>query len=149
VAGYIPGTPSHYEIEPLWTSTELTSFNRRVAIPPAYVQPGHTYRVRVKFKDNSGRWSRWSAPVEFTAGTPAVALPAPPPIAFGPVMTNGGFLVRFAGIPGYPYAILTATNVVGPWTLLRPATAGTNGLLEFAEPMGTPFESLRFFRTSP
>ena len=74
VPGYVTGTPNRYEIENLWTSAELTTFNSRVTIPPAYAQAGHTYRVRVKFKDNSGRWSRWSAPVEFTAGVPAVAL---------------------------------------------------------------------------
>jgi Lamin Tail Domain len=34
---------------------------------------GHTYRARVRHKDNTGRWSYWSEPVQFTASLPSVA----------------------------------------------------------------------------
>src|SRR4030095_8802160 len=39
-------------------------------IPPALVKVGRTYRVRVRMKDDTGRWSHWSLPVEFVAGQP-------------------------------------------------------------------------------
>lgn len=62
-----PTRPGHYEITPLWESAELTEFNPEITIPANAVQPGHTYRVRARFKDNTGRWSHWSPPIQFTA----------------------------------------------------------------------------------
>jgi hypothetical protein len=56
-----------YEITPVWQSEELTRTDD-YAIPPNIAQPGHTYRVRVRMKDVTGRWSHWSPPVEFKAG---------------------------------------------------------------------------------
>ncbi len=73
VPGYVAGTPYRYESEPLWSSGELTLFNNRVAVPPAYVETGRAYRARARFKDESGRWSHWSPAVEFVAGEPVVA----------------------------------------------------------------------------
>lgn len=57
-----------YEIEPVWQSAEITTFSNRVSVPSGIVKVGHTYRARVKMKDAIGRWSNWSAPVEFVAG---------------------------------------------------------------------------------
>lgn len=70
---YDPKAPRRYEIEELWTSEELTTFEGQVHIPQQYVQPGHAYRVRVRMKDDTGRWSHWSAPVQLiaSAGNPA------------------------------------------------------------------------------
>lgn len=65
--------PGKYEIQATWESDELTAFQRDVTIPAAAVQAGHTYRVRCRMKDTSGRWSHWSAPVQFTAGEPVIA----------------------------------------------------------------------------
>ncbi len=62
--------PGKYEIEATWESDELTAFQKDVTIPASAVQPGHTYRVRCRMKDASGRWSHWSVPVQFTAGEP-------------------------------------------------------------------------------
>jgi hypothetical protein len=59
--------PGKLEIHPLWESEELTAFQNQITIPPAVVTAGHTYRVRVRMKDNTGRWSHWSAPVQFDA----------------------------------------------------------------------------------
>jgi len=63
----------HYEIEPLWESPELTTFAGETKIPASVVKPGRTYRVRCRMKDTSGRWSHWSAPVQFIAGEPIAA----------------------------------------------------------------------------
>ena len=66
-----PGQPPRYEITPAWQSAELTTFNAEVTVPSTAVHVGHQYRVRVRMKDSNGRWSHWSDPLQFTAGTPA------------------------------------------------------------------------------
>ncbi len=58
------------EYTPVWESGELTSYASAMAIPAGATKPGHTYRARVRMKDNTGRWSHWSAPYEFTATAP-------------------------------------------------------------------------------
>ena len=70
---YDPTRPRIYEIEPLWTSAELTDVSSlAVQLPPAAIQPGHTYRARVRHQDTNGRWSRWSTPIQFVPSAPEV-----------------------------------------------------------------------------
>jgi len=74
-----PGTthrfvkPGKYEIDPAWESEELTDFAETITIPASEVREGRTYRVRCRMKDNTGRWSHWSQPVQFEAGEPLAA----------------------------------------------------------------------------
>ncbi|MCA9245736.1 MAG: lamin tail domain-containing protein [Planctomycetales bacterium] len=68
VPGYQPGTPYLYEIDAVWESGTLDEFNASMTIPADAVEPGRTYRVRVRMQDDSGRFSHWSAPIEFVAG---------------------------------------------------------------------------------
>src|SRR6185503_1251395 len=56
------------EYDAAWTSDELRTFNEFITIPAQVVQPEAVYRVRARHKDNTGRWSQWSLPVEFRAG---------------------------------------------------------------------------------
>ncbi|MDB6153242.1 MAG: hypothetical protein JWL90_1695, partial [Chthoniobacteraceae bacterium] len=72
VAGYLPGEQRIYEVEQAWTSPEVASFSATARVPFGSVKPGHTYRARVRHKDANGRWSHWSAPVQFSAGIPSV-----------------------------------------------------------------------------
>jgi len=65
--------PCKYEIDALWESEEITEFNNTIQIPASVVQPGHTYRVRCRMKDNTGRWSHWSAPVQLVANEPVAS----------------------------------------------------------------------------
>ena len=65
-------TPRAYEIIASWESEELTSFQATLTMPAVGARPGGTYRARVKHKDSTGRWSHWSAPVQFTAAEPNV-----------------------------------------------------------------------------
>jgi hypothetical protein len=65
--------PGKYEIESVWDSGPLTTFSANMRIPASAVHPGRTYRVRCRMKDNTGRWSHWSAPVQFVAGEPVAA----------------------------------------------------------------------------
>ncbi len=59
-----------FEIEPVWKSDELTTFSDTIQIPPYALRAGRTYRARCRMKDNTGRWSHWSAPFEFTTTDP-------------------------------------------------------------------------------
>ena len=43
-------------------------------MPPLAARAGQTHRVRVRHKDSTGRWSHWSAPLQFVAGTPDVSV---------------------------------------------------------------------------
>ncbi|NQT01983.1 MAG: CotH kinase family protein, partial [Planctomycetes bacterium] len=65
--------PGKYEIDAVWESHEITDFNSDIQIPASAVNVGDTYRVRCRMKDNSGRWSHWSEPVQFVAGPPLSA----------------------------------------------------------------------------
>ena len=61
-----------FEWHAAWDSGELAAFTPRVHVPPSAVEPGKTYRMRARFRDDTGRTSHWSAPVEFTASTPSI-----------------------------------------------------------------------------
>ncbi len=62
--------PGKYEINAVWQSDEITGFASGITLPASVVKPGRTYRVRCRMKDNTGRWSHWSVPVQFVAGEP-------------------------------------------------------------------------------
>jgi hypothetical protein len=68
LAGYRPGQPRRYEIEPHWTAAELNAQRTETQLPPDVCLAGHTYRLRARYEDNTGRWSHWSEPVQFVAG---------------------------------------------------------------------------------
>ena len=75
-----PGTPraysrkpGKYEIDAVWESEDITNFSNNIQIPASSVHVGRTYRVRCRMKDNTGRWSHWSEPVQFIAGEPLSA----------------------------------------------------------------------------
>ena len=74
IPGYVAGTKRRYEVENVWTSAELPAFTATTRFPQTNIEPGKTYRARVRHKDANGRWSQWSAPVQFVAGTPDVAV---------------------------------------------------------------------------
>jgi len=63
---YNPAAPLIFEATPVWESGELTPFNASITVPGTALRVGHTYRARVRHKDTTGRWSHWSAPIQFT-----------------------------------------------------------------------------------
>ena len=65
---YDPAEPRPYEITAQWESGEISPFTNAITIPADALKIGHAYRVRVQMKDTTGRWSRWSAPVQFIVG---------------------------------------------------------------------------------
>ncbi len=64
-----PKRAGHYEISTVWQSGELRQWNEPLTMPAGALQSGATYRVRCRVKDNSGRWSHWSEPVQFAVGS--------------------------------------------------------------------------------
>jgi len=64
-----PEVPRKYEYPAVWQK-EFSAFVDQIQIPRTVIEPGHMYRVRVRMKDSTGRWSHWSEPVQFTAGEP-------------------------------------------------------------------------------
>jgi hypothetical protein len=67
----LPGQDPRFELAAVWESDEIQDGNSRtVAIPPGTVRVGARYRVRVRAQDISGRWSHWSAPIQFIAAEP-------------------------------------------------------------------------------
>jgi hypothetical protein len=69
--GYMENSRWRYEIEATWLSPALTKLNAETTVPQGACRPGLLCRVRVRMMDTSGRWSHWSAPVEFVAGSPS------------------------------------------------------------------------------
>jgi hypothetical protein len=67
---YDPVGPRNYEINADWESDELASFASDITIPSSAVKVGHAYRVRVRMRDSTGRWSNWSQPIQFVVGLP-------------------------------------------------------------------------------
>jgi hypothetical protein len=59
--------PWNYELQPEWQSPELPAQVAEAHIPGSSCRRGTTYRVRARYKDDTGRWSHWSAPVEWMA----------------------------------------------------------------------------------
>jgi hypothetical protein len=70
VAPFVSKQPRKYEIAADWESGDVAPFNETVLIPSQVVKIGHAYRVRSRMRDVAGRWSHWSAPVQFVAGEP-------------------------------------------------------------------------------
>jgi hypothetical protein len=58
-------TPRCHEITPVWESAELNQIPIEQSLPDGVTRAGGTYRARVRMKDATGRWSHWSAPLEF------------------------------------------------------------------------------------
>ena len=64
---YVPGQKQLLEWNASYDSGVLTAFTGTFRFPAASAKAGHTYRARVRHLDSAGRWSHWSAPVQFTA----------------------------------------------------------------------------------
>ena len=70
---YDPTERRPYEISAQWESAEISPFADSVTVPGDVLKVGHAYRVRARMKDYTGRWSHWSAPVQFVVTEPSVS----------------------------------------------------------------------------
>ena len=64
---WVLGVKRLLEINTNHDSGELATVSE-YKFPATACEPGKRYRARVRMKDNTGRWSTWSAVAEFTAG---------------------------------------------------------------------------------
>ncbi|YCM45453.1 lamin tail domain-containing protein [Verrucomicrobiaceae bacterium 227] len=69
---YVEGEPYLYEIENPGMSGRLESFGGSYRFPVTATRDGRFYRARVRHQDSAGRWSHWSAPLEFQVSAPDV-----------------------------------------------------------------------------
>jgi len=69
---YNPLDKPKYEIETKWRSGEITSFSNGMMIPAdAQLKEGRTYKIRVRYKDSTDRWSHWSNAITFSPSAAA------------------------------------------------------------------------------
>lgn len=62
--GYLPGQPYRYEIESGWAA-EKTTAESEFILPENALPTNGTFRVRARYQDSTGRFSHWSAPIQF------------------------------------------------------------------------------------
>ncbi len=67
-------SPRRYEVQAAWQSSILTSFADTITVPTEALRVGAVHRARVRMLDSSGRFSRWSAPLEFAVAAPQTAV---------------------------------------------------------------------------
>ncbi|MCH2061628.1 MAG: lamin tail domain-containing protein [Verrucomicrobiales bacterium] len=67
------GDKVKFEWQANWESGELADFKPDIEPPATAVRVGSTYRSRVRHMDNTGRWSHWSQPLEFTVSEPTIS----------------------------------------------------------------------------
>lgn len=70
---YVAGARPLLEWNASYDSGPVTTFTTPFRFPASAARAGHTYRARVRHLDGAGRWSHWSAPVQFTAAAADVA----------------------------------------------------------------------------
>lgn len=121
--------PRVYEVTDVWRSAELTS-NTAVTVPPASVLVGHTYRVRVRHKDTTGRWSRWSNASQFVAASARSAI-LPTDLVISEIMYNPPALSAAETAAGYTdkqlFEYIQLLNISAK-TLNLEGMAFTNGI---------------------
>lgn len=62
-----PALPRAYEITSVWESGVMSASDlNEVQVPAGLLKTGRVYRARARVGDGTGRWSFWSAPVQFT-----------------------------------------------------------------------------------
>jgi hypothetical protein len=85
------------EWDALWTSGPLTTWSNRIAVPGIYVQTNRLYRVRVRHQDDTGRWSKWSDPVQFSATAADVTAQLRAGLRFTEIMYNPPAFGSYSG----------------------------------------------------
>ena len=86
-APFDPDDPRIYEWPATW-ELETEQFSPLLMIPRSAVQIGRTYRVRLKVKDDTERWSHWSDAVEFTVSAPTAPDPVQSSLRITELMFN-------------------------------------------------------------
>lgn len=76
------------EWDTIWTSGPLMIFSNRITVPGIYVETNKVYRARVRHQDNTGRWSKWSDPVQFSVTAADITAQLRAGLRFTEIMYN-------------------------------------------------------------
>ncbi len=98
----VPPAPAQlvWEYEHRWKSPLITPFAPGITIPAIAVRENRTYRVRARHQDNTGRWSHWSAPVEFVTTPPGIQ-PLLEHLAISEIMYDPAAATPSEGLAGW------------------------------------------------
>ena len=72
---YDPTEKFQIEWDAEYDSGPLGTFATSFTFPGNACKPGHAYRARVRHRDVTGRWSHWSAPLQFIATETSEPMP--------------------------------------------------------------------------
>lgn len=96
------------EYDAVWDSGELATFNSQLPFPAQFIEPGKTYRARVRHKDDTGRWSRWSDHFQFVPTPPETVVELRGNLVFSEIMFNPPAL---NGLDGDEFEFLELKNI--------------------------------------
>ncbi len=117
-----------------WSGTEVTY------TPPTNLTGSDSFTFTVS--DGNGGTAVGTVAVTVTANSGGSLNIVSPPSYDGTT-----FHVTFAGIPGYQYTVEYGESSTGPWTFLKTATAGADGLFEVQDDP-PPEAPARYYRTT-
>ena len=120
------------EWDAAWTSPELPSFTATNTLPEFAVQAGLRYRARVRHKDDTGRWSAWSLPVEFVPSPSDTTSALRTNLVFNEIMYNAP---GFGATDGDEFEFLELKNI-GTFALNLSGLFFSQGI-NFSFPNGT------------
>lgn len=95
------------EWDAVWDSGPLTNFSSQIQIPAVSAIPGHLYRARVRHKDSTGRWSNWSAPLQFMPASVDIVSELQQSLVISEIMYNPP---TFDGIDGSELEFIELRN---------------------------------------
>lgn len=128
------------EWDAVWNSGQLSQFNSTIQIPPTSLQPGKLYRARVRHLDSTGRWSKWSAPTQFTPSLVDVVSVLKTNLVISEIMYHPPAL---GGVDGDQFEFLELKNV-GSITLDLSGLTFTSGIT-FTFTNGTTLAPGKYF----
>jgi plastocyanin len=109
---------------------------------PAGLTNGTSYEWQVRYKDNRGAWSDYSASTRFTTVSNVVAVPA---LLTARGFTNGNWrLITGVGSPSAVITVAASTNFL-QWTNIGTATSDVSGNFLFMDSNAVLFNT-RFYR---
>ena len=120
------------EWDAAWTSPALAPFVSTNTFPDYVAQAGRRYRARVRHKDDTGRWSAWSAPAEFTPSPVDTTSILKTNLVFNEIMYNPP---PSGATDGDEFEFIELKNI-GPYTLNLSGLSFSQGVT-FAFPIGT------------